>query len=91
MSGLQSQSPSGVPSVKAGDGTSAVEMDQMECVCGEVLRGERGKGQLWSQYQEHLSRLDHQIRPGQWMKAHELIEKGKEKAKKDSAANTVRR
>jgi len=46
-----------------------MEMDQMECVCGEILIGEKGKGELARQYAEHQLRPDHQITAGQWLEA----------------------
>ena len=58
-----------------------MEMDEMECVCGEVLRGEKGKGELWKQYQEHLSRPDHNPSPAAWAEAYKRIEAGKERMK----------
>ncbi len=56
-------------------------MDEMECVCGEVLRGEKGKGQLAAQYAEHMKRPDHQAKPEQWFEAQKRIEAGKERMK----------
>jgi len=58
-----------------------MEMDEMTCVCGEVLRGEKGKGELARQYQEHMLREDHKSSPAQWATAYEKIQAGKERAK----------
>ena len=63
-----------------------MEMDQMECVCGEILTGEKGKGELARQYAEHQLRPDHQITAAQWLEAQRRIEAGKERAKKQQSA-----
>jgi hypothetical protein len=60
---------------------AGIQMDEMECVCGEVLRGEKGKGDLARQYAEHRKRPDHQCSPAQWTEAQKRIEAGKERAK----------
>ena len=57
-------------------------MDEMTCVCGEVLRGEKGKGQLYEQYTKHLSKPDHNPSPAAWAEAYKKIEAGKERQKK---------
>lgn len=73
--------------------------DQMECICGEVLKGEQitpeerkaGKkelGNLYRQYQQHMLREDHQSSPAQWAEASKRIEKAKELGK--SAKTTER-
>ena len=56
-------------------------MDQMECLCGEVFQGEKGKGELARQYGEHMKRPDHQASPAQWTEAQKRIEAGKERMK----------
>jgi hypothetical protein len=61
---------------------------EMECICGEVLRGEQSEkgqkelGNLAKQYQEHMNRPDHKSSPAQWATAYERIVAGKERAKK---------
>lgn len=76
--------------------------DQMECVCGEILKGEQispeeraaGKkelGNLARQFQEHMMRPDHQPNPGQWATAHERVQEAKEKAKKSRDAEPVKK
>ena len=55
--------------------------NQMECVCGEVLKSEVRDG-LWGEYQKHLLRADHKCSPNQWTEAAIRIEKAKERAKK---------
>jgi len=74
-------------------------MDEMECVCGEILRGEQisaeeraaGKkelGNLWRQFREHMARPDHQPRAEQWLEAGKRIEVARERAKKSARAET---
>lgn len=60
-----------------------VVMDEMECLCGEVLRGEKGK--IAKQYLEHMARADHQASPAQWTEAYERIQEWKAKRKLASA------
>lgn len=62
-----------------------MEMDEMECVCGEILKGEKGKGELAKQYAEHQLRPDHQISPAQWTEAANRIARNKENAAKRTA------
>jgi hypothetical protein len=73
-----------------------MEMDEMACVCGEVLRAPKeeiwrrsehpneeppaGRGQLWKLYQEHMNREDHQPSQKQWLECHEKIVKARERA-----------
>lgn len=61
-----------------------MEMDQMECICGEILKGEKGKSQLAEQYKEHMLRSDHKVNPEQWTEAAIRIDKAKETAKKSA-------
>lgn len=62
--------------------TREVVMEEMVCMCGEALRGELGKGQIWEQWENHLKRPDHQASPAQWKTAYDRIAEWKEKAKK---------
>jgi hypothetical protein len=80
MSGSATNDRGGALSVKAGSGTE-VEMDEMECVCGEVFRAPKGKGLLAAQYAEHIKRPDHNASPAQWTEAQKRIEAAKERQK----------
>jgi hypothetical protein len=66
-----------------------VRHDEMECVCGEVLRteeqseqGQAETGKLWEQYQEHMARPDHRPSGIQWLEAGRRIAEAREKAKR---------
>jgi hypothetical protein len=62
-----------------------MELDEMECLCGEILRGEKGKGQLFDQYQNHMLREDHKPKSEAWSEAADRIDKAKERAKSKNA------
>lgn len=55
--------------------------DQMDCLCGETFRGEKGKGEIARQYWEHMKRLDHKGSPEQWFEAGKRIEEWKAKSR----------
>lgn len=74
-----------------------LEMGEMTCVCGEVLRAPKEKpwrrwenpeppegprGQLAALYAEHMKREDHKVSGEEWLEAGRRIEAGKESAKK---------
>lgn len=63
-----------------------IEMDEMTCLCGEILRGEKGKGEIAKQYDQHMMREDHKASPAQWGEAYRRIESAKERAKKQQSA-----
>lgn len=71
-----------------------MRMDEMECICGEVLRaeqsdeGEKELGNLAKLYAEHMSRPDHKANPAQWLEAYKKIEGWKEKAKRASTTES---
>jgi hypothetical protein len=78
------------------------EMDQMECVCGEVLTGvkekrwEPGKpkpegprSQLWDQFRQHMLRPDHQPGGAQWVEAYRKTDMAQAKAKSAQRAAGV--
>ena len=58
-----------------------VQMDEMECVCGEILKSEV-PGEVAAQYAEHMNREDHKASPAQWTEAQKRIEAGRERMKK---------
>lgn len=61
--------------------------DEMVCICGETLRaeqsdkGEKELGNLAKQYQQHMSRPDHQASPAKWFEANKKMDAAKERAK----------
>lgn len=73
-----------------------VEMDSMECICGEVLTAPKeaiirrpagsrealpeGRGLLAKKYAEHMARPDHKIRQNQWPDAYQKILEAKQKS-----------
>jgi len=64
-----------------------MRMDEMECVCGEILRaeqsdkGEKELGGLMKLFREHMAREDHKPKAEQWVEAYQRIEAGRERSK----------
>ena len=64
-----------------------MRMDEMTCICGEVLRaeqsdkGQKELGNLAKLYAEHMKRNDHKPNPEQWLEAGAQIAKLKEAGK----------